>query len=1384
MSLKIYVINDKALDLAERVGPLEARLRDFQTVFSEQVNPKDTEDPAFEAGMRARLAEDPTDAQAQFALQYLRELNMKRVMDRWPDFGILNGKWLAQQGISIDASSVQRLHAAAKDAFLTGRASPFLLTTGGALTVVGNRSSQRAYFPIGPGRTGESGYKEAWLSHLAKNLLEGQDDALEFVVPGKVEGPEASFNPTIAKYDTAGKLVGGLQFYLESHLRSDLQNIVERMKSGVSSDIDGWLHLVRTPDLVKDWKETETALDARPPLELFEKEYREYRDQGAKPVTSLPLMRFDAALNMGSSPAQALLPPQPPGTRTEVPIKLQSAAYFFGVDRGKPYIVELTPKSASSSTARYLLSSEAAGLVRSLLKYLRGPVFAEAGQTRRLIVEEIKDELTRFSKKLGRMPIKVIEGLPEDQWLGNAPSVRSVPLELMNAPVGALYAIPKVSELLKSKSPERDEADILGSMLKSVRLERKGGVEETRRRTDLPILPDPESGGLNDALKGALFTVYGPRPIPVPKSKGYLTYEYKPIYQSPFLPRSELQSIVKKVKAELDRSGEGPTDEMIEKGSTFFNSQYAVRKWLCDRNVAPLGMSFREYFKKAEADKDAKGPEAFFTIIGVALVDIKKLGKNYPSQPLDVGGGNGLFLFQMHFIRNKTGMPSVKAIDLPYSQEDKASGLVPIKFPSMSDAELLISALGSAEWSKTGTLQVASSARDPNTLKLLSFEAVKQGSEYRELLKNEKDRDGKRPVEDQKAPGELEAGAYGAVLNKHITGQSHMAKMSDAERAGAIGLLAHGGAEEAGRKVGKRYDPATDRVSGGTYRAQLGLSQHITKSGRFHPSIAAFAAKLAREIGAQAAPVKARRGEMVGLLSEDVVRSLEEHHIPVPIESDIGGQQRALLRLRDYAVPGRGEAAGEYRHRPSLGRLGTDVQKTPSADFASSKVTLQFGNVYPDTLVELAGIGFSSSNQTDAYSFDATGSPATVAAEFEHMLLLNQEFAQRGRVVNRGGGLLEISPLRGELNVMIRPPDSGITVEQAGYLERIARTNPKSPFGRPPRPPRRSVRNPKLSEAATEGAIRYADAPDKMPEDDRIRLAREIRGGTPGDKALDYTRIEALFPRKGRTKPDDWSYKARFETALPKYDLVERLMADFGQDPAREETDPTYDSAKEPLDQASYITKMAALSVDTAAEILKAQREKRRSPFTMQPSSALSRLGRGRRPRKYQPPGEALKLSEHGTVLWLSPEDSAPRVMVFRKGIWIDADQVPTKPWDNLGTILARALQSTILWTGSKKARQEKNSIWVGRVGGATVRLAWSPGNPLSLEKIKEILESPGTPKTPLYKKGAGAEGKKDKDRYLDALGSAGGGGLRSVSPPESPETNEPPVTDEGTTDF
>ena len=294
----------------------------------------------------------------------------------------------------------------------------------------------------------------------------------------------------------------------------------------------------------------------------------------------------------------------------------------------------------------------------------------------------------------------------------------------------------------------------------------------------------------------------------------------------------------------------------------------------------------------------------------------------------------------------------------------------------------------------------------------------------------------------------------------------------------------------------------------------------------------------------------------------------------------------------------------------------------------------------------------------------------------------------------------------------------GLPEPYLGLLQETAK--PNSRYGRNPRKKRRRERRRRNPLRSTDEAIAYLK---KGTPQEREEVERELAALGPSEGwPITEENVNTLFPRKGAMK--DWNLDARVPT-LEDFDLVSRVGRAGPPTPEvlkemEEESMPFYGK-----EARRYIGEQAELSLEEMNAILTAQRVKRQSPYTMQPSSAICKNYRHRKLTTYSLPSQVWKAAAErkDVVIWLSPVEGTPRVMTTRRGAHIDCDMV-SKDRSKIGELLGRAIQSSLYWVVERKGRRQGNTnIWIGRVGDTHLYRVWSPGEDVSVQRVLHNLK-------------------------------------------------------------
>ncbi len=290
----------------------------------------------------------------------------------------------------------------------------------------------------------------------------------------------------------------------------------------------------------------------------------------------------------------------------------------------------------------------------------------------------------------------------------------------------------------------------------------------------------------------------------------------------------------------------------------------------------------------------------------------------------------------------------------------------------------------------------------------------------------------------------------------------------------------------------------------------------------------------------------------------------------------------------------------------------------------------------------------------------------------------------------------------------------------------IAQLNPRRRAPRAPRRPRLARpslrRNPLSSDYASKVKSVFSQTDEFVPE-------------SP-EEEVDYTVTRRAFPDVFSTRGD-----AKPEAAAARIAEHGQYVR-FGRRPVLDD----YEFGTVPP------SAQGGLSGEEARAIHKRQVEAydRRAKSSIPASSALCAVNRRQKLKGYRPPSVLMRFGEPGfaekkVVIWVSPASAAEtRVMMYRRNTHIDCDFVASMGGMSLGQLLALALQDVLLWLAQRDARKLDTYVYVGRVGDATMRLAWKPGNPLTYSAMLKNLGGNGETLS-------GYDAQDDVDRYKRA---------------------------------
>jgi hypothetical protein len=296
-----------------------------------------------------------------------------------------------------------------------------------------------------------------------------------------------------------------------------------------------------------------------------------------------------------------------------------------------------------------------------------------------------------------------------------------------------------------------------------------------------------------------------------------------------------------------------------------------------------------------------------------------------------------------------------------------------------------------------------------------------------------------------------------------------------------------------------------------------------------------------------------------------------------------------------------------------------------------------------------------------------------------------------------------------------------------------------------------------LGHYATEEAYDRRDAPEdeiiarlNPPQNYAEYLAENLAGdgqlGTVPDANIDFRGTRGAFPLK---------YANKSESQIGAQ--AERLAVQgrFVQFPRRKDVDG--------FNLAEYSDKLGSqegLSVPEARALLGRMTDAygRRFRSTIPASSAMCAISRTKKLKGYRFPRAIMDAGLPGferkkVVIWVSPVQDAgdKRVMTYRRNSHLDCD-IKVGATRSMGQAMALALQDTLLWLAQKDGRQRDTYVYVGRVGEATLNLAWKPGDAISFDTMLANLDDDSGSIT------VEMDADEDVRRYNDAaLGVLGG---------------------------
>jgi hypothetical protein len=296
-----------------------------------------------------------------------------------------------------------------------------------------------------------------------------------------------------------------------------------------------------------------------------------------------------------------------------------------------------------------------------------------------------------------------------------------------------------------------------------------------------------------------------------------------------------------------------------------------------------------------------------------------------------------------------------------------------------------------------------------------------------------------------------------------------------------------------------------------------------------------------------------------------------------------------------------------------------------------------------------------------------------------------------------------------------------------------------------------------LGHYASEEAYDRRDAPEdeiiarlNPPQNYAEYLAENLAGdgqlGTVPDANIDFRGTRGAFPLK---------YANKSESQIGAQ--AERLAVQgrFVQFPRRKDVDG--------FNLAEYSDKLGSqegLSVPEARALLGRMTDAygRRFRSTIPASSAMCAISRTKKLKGYRFPRAIMDAGLPGferkkVVIWVSPVQDAgdKRVMTYRRNSHLDCD-IKVGATRSMGQAMALALQDTLLWLAQKDGRQRDTYVYVGRVGEATLNLAWKPGDAISFDTMLANLDDDSGSIT------VEMDADEDVRRYNDAaLGVLGG---------------------------
>ena len=225
----------------------------------------------------------------------------------------------------------------------------------------------------------------------------------------------------------------------------------------------------------------------------------------------------------------------------------------------------------------------------------------------------------------------------------------------------------------------------------------------------------------------------------------------------------------------------------------------------------------------------------------------------------------------------------------------------------------------------------------------------------------------------------------------------------------------------------------------------------------------------------------------------------------------------------------------------------------------------------------------------------------------------------------------------------------------------------------------------------------------------------------PEGATLDFRGVRGAFPQRLQKK-DDLKPEA-FASRIGTY-------GKFVQHSRRRDVDD-FDLT----DFNEKLATQAGLSVPETKRIIQRVSDAygRRFKTTIPASSAMCAVNRVKKLVGYRLPGPMMLAGPPGferkkVLVWVSPEGAASgRIMIYRRNTHLDCD-IPFGAGSarSLGQAIALGLQDVLLWLGQRDSRLRDTFVYVGRVGGGKLNLAWKPGQELTFENMLLLLDQDG----------------------------------------------------------